>query len=96
MERLLIKDENQGGQPEIEEELVENFNKDMVNKYAEPLVDEEAEGVDARMCEVCYLTYKKEDFFGLDCKHEFCVNCTTQHLQITIGDVGNALKLPCM
>ena len=58
--------------------------------------DVEAQPVDeGAMCEACYLNYLEHDFFSLDCKHSFCVNCHRDHLQTRIHD-GNAINLPCM
>ena len=71
-------------------ELIEKFNKENVDRGAQPC--EEGLG---RVCDVCYEEYYGTDFFSLRCNHSFCVNCTADHLRINI-ESGNAMNLPCM
>ena len=70
--------------------LVADFDKDFVDRKAEPV--EEGTG---ELCEVCYEEFNKDDFFSLKCGHRFCVNCQADHLRTKITN-GMAMKLPCM
>ena len=72
------------------EPLVDNFDENFIDRKAEPV--EEGEGT---FCDVCYFEFKESDFFSLQCKHSFCVNCTADHLRVNITN-GKAMKLPCM
>ena len=61
-------------------------------------IDREAEPCgegEGRICNVCFYEYLEEDFFCLNCDHSFCVNCTADHLRISI-ESGKAFNLPCM
>ena len=70
--------------------LRESFDKDFIDREAEPCEDGEG-----KECGVCYYSYNEDDFFALSCQHTFCVNCVADHLRINI-ESGKAFKLPCM
>ena len=48
-----------------------------------------------RTCEICYLDYPVEEFFGLKCEHRYCRECLSEHLEVNIKD-GNVIEIPCM
>ena len=59
--------------------LVENFDKNFVDRVAEPVT--EGSGV---LCDVCYEEFAEDDFFALKCGHSFCVNCQADLLRTKI------------
>lgn len=50
---------------------------------------------DSKLCEICYEVYNKGVFFYLpNCKHEFCVDCTLDHIEAAIQN--KLLAIACM
>ena len=45
-------------------------------------------------CKVCYEFYLQEDFYWLECKHDFCTNCVIDHLKGAIAT--KTTEIPCM
>ena len=59
--------------------LVENFDKNFVDRVAEPVT--EGTGV---LCDVCCEKFVEDEFFAFKCDHHFRVNCQADHLRTKI------------
>ena len=56
-------------------DLLDNdkFDEEKLVKNREAIIP--VEDGTGTLCELCYFEYRKEDFFALECRHEFCMSC---------------------
>ncbi len=43
------------------------------------------------MCDICTLSFKKEEMDGLECGHLFCKQCWDSYLRVMIVDEGRSV-----
>jgi len=76
----------------ILEGILLNMSNDVMNTISvKPEYDIKLESIDninsdnkETECSVCYNSFKKTNFISLNCKHEFCIDCTEQFINKNI------------